>query len=90
MGIRLDFRRRFRRGLPFALAVAGALITAGLSAQQPNIVIVNIDDMGWGDFAVYGSQYAQTPNIDVLANQGTRFTQFYNARADLLAVAPGC
>lgn len=50
-----------------------------LRGQQPNIVIVNIDDMGWGDFAVYGSQYAQTPNIDVLANQGTRFTQFYNA-----------
>ena len=48
-------------------------------AQQPNIVIINIDDMGWGDFGSYGSAYSQTPNIDQLANQGTRFTQFYTA-----------
>jgi uncharacterized sulfatase len=48
-------------------------------AQQPNIVIVNIDDMGWGDFHSYGNAYSQTPNIDALASQGTRFTQFYTA-----------
>ena len=58
-----------------------------MPAQQPNIVIVNIDDMGWGDFHVYGSAYSQTPNIDALASQGTRFTQFYNGCADLLAFA---
>jgi arylsulfatase A-like enzyme len=46
-------------------------------AQQPNIVIISIDDMGWGDFGVYGSTHSQTPNINSLANQGTRFTQFY-------------
>jgi uncharacterized sulfatase len=50
-----------------------------MPAQQPNIVVVNIDDMGWGDFHSYGSAYSQTPNIDALASQGTRFTQFYNA-----------
>lgn len=49
-----------------------------LCAQQPNVVIINIDDMGWGDFGAYGSQHAQTPNIDSLANEGTRFLQFYS------------
>jgi uncharacterized sulfatase len=60
--------------------VVGATICfrcSELAAQQPNIVIVNIDDMGWGDFHSYGSSYSQTPNIDQLAAQGTRFTQFY-------------
>jgi uncharacterized sulfatase len=67
---------------PLALAVAISIVTLAAFnptaiAQQPNIVIVNIDDMGWGDFNLYGSAYSQTPNIDRLASQGTRFTQFY-------------
>jgi uncharacterized sulfatase len=53
-------------------------MSTAMLAQQPNIVIINIDDMGWGDFNVYGSAYSQTPNIDQLAAQGTRFTQFYS------------
>ena len=56
-------------------------ITLALGSNQasaaPNIIVVNIDDMGWGDFASYGSQFSQTPRIDQLATQGTRFTQFY-------------
>src|SRR5215218_6567244 len=79
MGCRSYLCCRFRRGMPLALAFASALATINLSAQQPNIVLVNIDDMGWGDFHVYGSAYSQTPNIDALASQGTRFTQFYTA-----------
>lgn len=59
------------------LAGVGSLASAVSIAQQPNIVIVNIDDMGWGDFGAYGSAHAQTPNIDQLALEGTRFTQFY-------------
>ncbi len=51
---------------------------APIVGQQPNIVIINLDDMGWGDFGAYGSQYSQTPNINELAAQGTRFTQFYS------------
>ena len=35
------------------------------------------DDYGWGDPACYGHPYAKTPNIDRLAREGTRFTQFY-------------
>jgi arylsulfatase A-like enzyme len=58
--------------------MAAQFVSTTLLAQQPNIVIINIDDMGWGDFNVYGSAYSQTPNIDQLSAQGTRFTQFYS------------
>lgn len=46
-------------------------------ATRPNIILVIADDMGWGDAAVFGHPYLSTPNIDALARQGTRFTQFY-------------
>jgi len=47
------------------------------SAEQPNIVLVFIDDMGWGDFSCFGNRDAKTPNIDRLAQEGIRFEQFY-------------
>ncbi|WP_146524667.1 sulfatase-like hydrolase/transferase [Novipirellula artificiosorum] len=47
------------------------------SADQPNIVLVFIDDMGWGDFSCFGNEDARTPNIDRLATEGVRFEQFY-------------
>ncbi|MCY2979579.1 MAG: sulfatase-like hydrolase/transferase, partial [Planctomycetota bacterium] len=47
------------------------------SADRPNIVLVFIDDMGWGDFSCFGNRDAQTPNIDRLAAEGVRFEQFY-------------
>ena len=65
-------------GLSLVLAVTGVLVAAVAFAQQPNIVIINLDDMGWGDFGVYGSAHSQTPNINALASQGTRFTQYYS------------
>jgi hypothetical protein len=48
-----------------------------LSAASPNIVMVFIDDMGWGDFSCFGNKDAQTPNIDRIAAEGIRFEQFY-------------
>ena len=47
------------------------------SANRPNIVLVFIDDMGWGDFSCFGNRDAKTPNIDRLATEGLRFEQFY-------------
>jgi arylsulfatase len=46
-------------------------------APRPNIVLILADDMGFSDVGCYGSEIA-TPNIDRLASQGVRFTQFYN------------
>lgn len=63
-----------------SLLTIGATLTAGKSTQaanKPNIVLVFIDDMGWGDFSCFGNTQAQTPNIDRLAGEGVRFEQFY-------------
>ena len=46
--------------------------------NKPNIVFLLADDAGYGDFGCYGHPYARTPNIDRLAKDGTRFTQFYS------------
>jgi arylsulfatase A len=47
--------------------------------QQPNFVIVFIDDMGYADVGCFGATGYETPNIDRLATEGTRFTDFYAA-----------
>ncbi|MGA0409728.1 MAG: sulfatase-like hydrolase/transferase, partial [Limisphaerales bacterium] len=47
------------------------------AATSPNIVLVFIDDMGWGDFSCFGNQDASTPHVDQMAAEGIRFEQFY-------------
>lgn len=47
------------------------------AAEQPNIVIVMVDDMGFSDIGCYGAE-TETPHLDRLASGGLRFTQFYN------------
>jgi len=44
---------------------------------RPNIILIMVDDMGWSDIGCYGGE-VQTPNLDQLAAEGMRFTQFYN------------
>ena len=53
------------------------VLQATLGAAKPNVVLVFIDDMGWGDFSCFGNQAAKTPHIDRLAKEGIRFEQFY-------------
>ena len=50
-----------------------------LQAQQPNILYIMTDDMGYGDLSCYGQKDYQTPNLDKLASQGMKFTQAYAA-----------
>lgn len=45
--------------------------------QKPNIVFILADDLGYGDVGAYGQQKILTPNIDLLAKEGTRLTDFY-------------
>ena len=49
--------------------------------STPNIVIIFMDDMGYGDPECYGGFPYHTPNINVLAAQGMRFTNYYCAQA---------
>ena len=52
------------------------------SAQQkPNVIIINADDLGYGDLSCYGATKIHTPNIDKLAAQGIRFTNGHSSAA---------
>jgi len=70
--------------LPRALAILGmvaalavpAMAPAADAPRRPNIVVILGDDLGFADIGAFGSEI-RTPNIDALANNGVRFTNFY-------------
>ncbi|MFI5129398.1 MAG: sulfatase, partial [Chitinophagales bacterium] len=55
-----------------------AQLIAQKNATRPNIILIVADDLGYADVGCYGQQKIATPNIDRLAKQGMRFTQFYS------------
>ncbi|MCP5110954.1 MAG: sulfatase-like hydrolase/transferase, partial [bacterium] len=50
---------------------------AGWTADKPNFIVILVDDLGYSDLSSYGSPHIETPNIDRLAAEGIRFTDFY-------------
>jgi arylsulfatase A len=50
-----------------------------MHADKPNIVLINCDDLGYGDLGCYGSTVNETPALDRMAGEGCRFTDFYMA-----------
>jgi uncharacterized sulfatase len=52
---------------------------AALSARPPNVILLFADDLGYGDLGSYGHPYHRTPNLDALAREGQRWTDFYVA-----------
>ena len=50
--------------------------SADASAQKPNIVVIYMDDLGYGDVGAYGATVLETPNIDALASGGIRHPYF--------------
>ncbi|MFY9619602.1 MAG: sulfatase-like hydrolase/transferase [Pyrinomonadaceae bacterium] len=50
-------------------------------ANRPNVIFILADDLGWGDLSCYGRPDYRTPNLDLLASQGTKFTDAYSASA---------
>ncbi|MEM0964894.1 MAG: arylsulfatase [Verrucomicrobiota bacterium] len=67
-----------RQLFSFALSTLFGLLVIDARAElRPNILVIMVDDLGYADFGCYGSEI-ETPNIDKLAENGLRFTQFYN------------
>ncbi len=62
---------------PFAVPVLALLVASFAPAKSPNIVLIMADDMGYSDIGCYGSEI-KTPVLDQLAENGLRYTQFYN------------
>lgn len=64
------------------------------TTKEPNIVLIFMDDMGYGDLTSYGGIGYETPNIDKMAAEGMRFTNFYSAQAicsaSRAAILTGC
>lgn len=60
------------------LLVACLFQSSAIADDRPNIVVILVDDMGFSDIGCYGGEI-DTPNLDRLAADGLRFTQFYNA-----------
>lgn len=73
----------FRNSLLTGLVVSAvpAISQPSPKAQSPNVVLIFMDDMGYGDLSCYGALQYKTPNLDRLASQGVRFTNFVSAQA---------
>jgi arylsulfatase A-like enzyme len=65
--------------LAILASAPGLTAVAGESATDahPNVVLIYVDDLGYGSLDCYGANWVDTPNIDALAEQGMRFTQAY-------------
>ena len=68
--------------LTFLLLSAGPLLvppTAAQAPERPNVIIIFTDDQGYGDVGAFGAEGYETPNLDRMAAEGNRFTDFYVA-----------
>ena len=69
--------KRLTSVLLLLLAVSATNLNTATAADRPNIILIMADDLGFSDIGCYGSEI-KTPNLDKLASNGLRFTQFYN------------
>jgi arylsulfatase A-like enzyme len=86
MAVRCSLGKRRPRAV---VALAVGIVAAGVAAlpmavdqvpaqaTRPNVVIIQADDLGYGDLSAYGQARFPTPALDRLAREGTRFTQYY-------------
>jgi len=77
-------RRDFLKALPAAVATLALGSTAGVgqpSNKKPNIIFIMADDLGYKELGCYGQRRIKTPNVDQLAAEGMRFTDYYTGSA---------
>jgi len=65
----------------FIVFIALNLVGCAKDPQNPNIIIIYTDDLGYGDVSAYGATEISTPNMDFLANHGVQFSQGYASSA---------
>lgn len=75
------FGNRVAPHLILILLLFGCLEASAQEAVNPNIIVINADDLGYGDLGCYGATKVQTPNIDQLASEGRRFTDAHSSSA---------
>ena len=68
-------------GLAGGWAVLDRASAETVTASCPNIIVVFADDLGYGDLGCYGAEKIRTPNLDRMAREGMRFTDFYCSAA---------
>jgi len=102
MGTRNYTRRDFLKAVGLgtaALTMPGCVSSAGkvsgrVSVDKPNFVIIFTDDQGYADVGCFGAEGLETPNLDRMAAEGVRFTDFYAAAASCTpsraALMTGC
>ena len=71
---------RIQKKLVLPAAALLSFFTAE-AQKQPNIIVILMDDMGYGDIGTQGAIGYETPNLDKMANEGMRFTRFYSVQA---------
>ena len=70
------------RILVLVLFACVGIVSIGTAAERPNVIIVMVDDQGYGDVKAHGHPFIRTPNMDALHAESVRFTDFH--------VAPMC
>ncbi len=63
-------------GWTVVLLLAAPVVLQAGDVDQPNVILILADDLGYGDLACYGAQDIRTPNLDRMASEGTRFTDY--------------
>lgn len=74
-------RKNFQKSVRVALTLASALTCSDFAraATPPNIVVIFMDDMGYGDIGAFGATKQKTPQLDRMAREGMKLTSFYAA-----------
>lgn len=80
----LNLKNTISAFMLFAVVYSGGKITANQSVknEQPNIILIIADDLGWADVGYNGNNFFETPNIDKLAGEGMIFNRFYPSAAN--------
>jgi arylsulfatase A-like enzyme len=68
--------------LLLALAAGSPAAAAEPPARKPNFIFIMTDDQSWGDLGCFGHPYAKTPNLDRMAAEGIKFTQYYSCATE--------